>query len=57
MIYIASAFISIFITASLITTALYLKTLYYKALDNTHEFIKMMIYNEGNDNDNTANDD
>lgn len=57
MIYIASALISLFITASLILTALYLKRLYYKALDNTHEFIKMVIYNEGNANDNTANDD
>lgn len=43
MIYIASAFISLFITASLIITALYLKTLYYKALDNTTEFLKMII--------------
>lgn len=55
--YIVSALISLFITASLILTALYLKRLYYKALDNTHEFIKMVIYNEGNANDNTANDD
>lgn len=43
MIYIASALISLFITASLITAALYLKSLYYKVLDNTDEFIKMII--------------
>lgn len=43
MIYIASAFISLFITASLIATALYLKRLYYKAIDNTQELIKMIV--------------
>lgn len=43
MIYIASALISLFITASLLLTALYLKRLYYKALDNTEELIKMVI--------------
>lgn len=43
MIYIASAFISLFITASLIITALYLKSLYYKAIDNTQELIKMVV--------------
>lgn len=43
MIYIASAFISLFITASLIMTALYLKRLYYKAIDNTSEFIKTVV--------------
>lgn len=43
MIYIASALISLFITASLIATALYLKSLYYKAIDNTSELIKMVV--------------
>lgn len=43
MIYIASVFISLFITASLITTALYLKSIYYKAIDNASEFMKMII--------------
>ena len=43
MIYIASAFISLFITASLITTALYLKRLYYKVIDNTEQLIKMVV--------------
>lgn len=43
MIYIASALISLFITASLIMTALYLKKLYYKAIDNTQELIKMVV--------------
>lgn len=50
MIYIASALISLFITASLITTTLYLKRLYYKAIDNTSEFIKMMIKSMNDDN-------
>lgn len=43
MIYIASALISLFITASLIMTALYLKSLYYKAIDNTEQLIKMVV--------------
>lgn len=43
MIYIVSALISLFITASLIATALYLKNLYYKAIDNTSEFVKMIV--------------
>lgn len=43
MIYIASAFISLFITASLLMTALYLKRLYYKVIDNTDELLKTVI--------------
>lgn len=43
MIYIAIALISLFITASLITAVLYLKSLYYKAIDNTSELIKMVV--------------
>lgn len=43
MIYIASALISLVITASLVSTALYLKKLYYKAIDNTNELIKMVV--------------
>lgn len=43
MIYIASALISLFITASLIIAALYLKSLYYKALDDANRFIEMVV--------------
>lgn len=43
MIYIASALISIFITASLIMTALYLKQLYYAVIDNTKKFLETII--------------
>lgn len=43
MIYIVSALISLFITASLIMTALYLKRLYYKVLNDTSKFIEMFI--------------
>lgn len=43
MIYIASALISLFITASLIMTALYLKQLYYAVIDNTQKLIEMVI--------------
>lgn len=43
MIYIASALISLFITASLLMTALYLKRLYYKVIDNTDELLKTVI--------------
>ena len=43
MIYIASALISLFITASLIMTALYLKRLYYKTIDNIDKLIEMVI--------------
>lgn len=43
MVYITSALISLLITVSLIATALYLKRLYYKVLDNTDDFIKMII--------------
>lgn len=43
MIYIASAFISFFITTSLLVTALYLKLLYYKVLNSTTEFMKAII--------------
>lgn len=49
MIYIASALISLFITASLIMTALYLKRLYYKAIDNTEKLIEMVIKAMNND--------
>lgn len=49
MIYIASALISLFITASLIMTALYLKRLYYKALNDTSKFIEMFIRSMNSD--------
>ena len=49
MVYIASALISLFITASLIMTALYLKRLYYKILNDTNKFIEMLV--KGYDND------
>lgn len=42
MIYIASALISAFITASLITAALWLKYTYDKVLNDTKEFMKMI---------------
>lgn len=43
MIYIVSALISLFITASLIMTALYLKQLYYTVIDNTKKFLETII--------------
>lgn len=43
MIYIVSALISLFITASLIVTALYLKQLYYVVIDNTKNFLETII--------------
>ena len=43
MIYIASAFISLFITATLVMMALYLKRLYYKVLNDTSKFIEMIV--------------
>lgn len=50
MIYIASALISVFITVSLIATALYMKSLYYRILDDTNKFITMIV-NERSDDD------
>lgn len=49
MIYIASALISVFITASLIIVALYMKSLYYRILNDTNKFIEMIV--KGHDDD------
>ena len=49
MIYIASALISLFITASLIMAALYLKQLYYAVIDNAEKLIEMVIKAMNND--------
>lgn len=50
MIYTASALISVIITTSLVIVALYMKSLYYRILDDTNKFIAMII-NERSDDD------
>lgn len=50
MIYIASALISVTITTSLVIVALYMKTLYYRILNDTSKFIAMIV-NERSDDD------
>ena len=49
MIYIASALISVFITVSLIVAALYMKSLYYRILNDANKFIEMIV--KGHDDD------
>lgn len=49
MIYIISALISVFITAALILTALYLKALYYAILNDINKFIAMIVKDSDKD--------
>lgn len=50
MIYIASALISVIITVSLIIAALYMKSLYYRILNDTTKFITMIVNERNDDN-------
>ena len=51
MIYIVSALISVIITVSLIVTALYMKSLYYRILNDTNKFIAMIVNERSDDDD------